>query len=126
MPEGLNQNARESEINNYTDGDLHLCTTAIEDSDGETELTTKSAKSISVSAADFTLTSDTVAGTSQLVNQADLEFGSTDIGVVEDVVLQHATELDKFIIGEDPDNPDLTGENYTILQGDFEYTLGGE
>ena len=93
--------------------------------DGETDVTDKSDAEVSVPEADFTITTpEDFSGVATLENDVELDFGTPEIGVVDDVVIQNDENGDLFVLGDEPNNPDLTGEQVTIPAGTTLYELG--
>ena len=93
--------------------------------DGETDVSDKSDAEVSVPEADFTITTPTdFSGVATLENDVELDFGTPEIGVVDDVVIQNDANGDLFVLGDEPNNPDLTGEQVTIPAGTTLYELG--
>jgi len=94
-------------------------------SDGSTEISNKSDAQVSVAAADLSISSPAdFSGVTTLSNDNELDFGSPNIGVVDDIVIQSDSNADRAIRANEPDNPDLTGENVTIPVGTTLYELG--
>lgn len=93
--------------------------------DTATEIGNKSDASVAVAEADFTITTPTdFSGSTTLENNNDLDFGTPDIGVVDDIVIQNDANGDLFVVGDEPNNPDLTGEQVTLPAGTILYELG--
>lgn len=106
-------------IHLYGGGDVSLY------EDTEAEITAKSDAEISVDEADFTITTPAdFSGEATLENNNDLEFGPLSIGVVDDVVIQNNVNGDLFISGDEPNNPELTGEDVTLAAGTTLYRFG--
>jgi len=93
--------------------------------DTATEVTNKSDAQVSVAEADFTInTPADFTGSATLSNDNELDFGTPSIGTVDDIVIQNDTNGDLFIVGDEPNNPDLTGEQVTLPAGTTLYELG--
>jgi hypothetical protein len=93
--------------------------------DGSTEITNKSEATVSVAEADFTITAAaSYSGTTTLENDNELDFGSQDIGIIDDVVIQNDANPNRAIRANEPNNPDTTGENVTIAAGTILYEIG--
>ena len=59
-----------------------------------------------------------------LSNDADVEFGPVDIAVVDDIVIQSVEDGNLFIVANEPNNPNLTGEEVTLPANTTLYELG--
>lgn len=94
-------------------------------SDTGTEVTNKSDTTVQVAEADWTITSPAdFSGTTDLSNDNELDFGTPSIGTVDQIVIQNDTNGDLWVVADEPNNPDLTGENVTISAGTTMYQLG--
>jgi len=130
---GLNQTAAQAAIDSVIAGgaDVRLMTTALSYSDTATELDSKEVSaadyaSVSVAEVDWNVTFDAPNGTATLTNASVVDFGQTtnDYGTVVDVAI-HAPTTDKFIRGNEPNDPTITaGEEVQFSAGDITYTLG--
>jgi hypothetical protein len=121
---GLNEKAATAAINNIISGgaDIHLLTQQGSYTDTSTEINNKSAVSVSVAEADFSVVSATdFTGTTKLELSSDVEFGSQNIGEVLDIAIVSG---DNIIIGNEINTPDLSGEEYIIRSGEVLYELG--
>lgn len=93
--------------------------------DGATELTAKSDASVSVAELDWTITPPAgFNGVATLANDAELDFGSPNIGVVSEIVIQNNTNGDLWLVADEPTDPNLTGEAVTIAAGTQMYEFG--
>ncbi len=93
--------------------------------DTATNVTNKSDATVQVAEADFTITTPTdFSGSAKLENDNQLSFGSPSIGTVDDIVIQNDANGDLFIVGDEPNNPDLTGEQVTLPANTTLYELG--
>lgn len=93
--------------------------------DGATEVGSKSDAEVSVAEEDFTITTPAdFSGVATLENDNELNFGTPEIGVVDDVVIQNDANDDLFVLGNEPNNPELTGEEVTLPAGTILYELG--
>lgn len=126
---GFNETAATEAVTNVISGGatVHLfgggSTAAY--SDTATEVTNKSDATVQVAEADFTITTPTdFSGSTTLENDNDLDFGSLSIGTVDDIVIQNDANGDIFVVGDEPNNPDLTGEDVTLPAGTTLYELG--
>ena len=126
---GFNETAAEEAITNVISGGatVHLLGDGdtAEYTDTETEIADKSDAEVSVEEEDFTITTpESFDGVATLSNDNDLEYGSQSIGVVDDLVIQNDADPDLFIRGDEPNNPDLTGEDVTLPAGTTLYEFG--
>lgn len=126
---GFNETAAEEAITNVISGGatVHLIGggDTVAYTDTATEISNKSDDSVSVAEADFTITTpDDFSGSATLENDNDLDFGTPAIGVVEDIVIQNDSDGDLFIVGDEPNDPDLTGEQVTLPAGTTLYEFG--
>lgn len=126
---GFNQTAAEEAITNVISGGatVHLFGGGDtgEYTDGGADIDTKSDAQVSVAEADFTITTpEDFSGNATLENDNELEFGTPDIGTVDDIVIQNDANGDLFVLGDEPNNPELTGEEVTIPAGTTLYNLG--
>jgi hypothetical protein len=93
--------------------------------DTGTEVSNKSDASVAVAEADFTITTPAdFSGVTTLENDNDLSYGALSIGVVDDIVIQNDANPDLFIRGDEPNNPELTGEEVTLPAGTVLYEFG--
>ena len=126
---GYNDSAAEAAILNLISGGatVHLLGDGdtADYTDGETEINDKSDAQVSVDEDDFTITTpssfDAVA---TLSNDNDLEYGALSIGTVDDIVIQNDDNPDQFIRGDEPNDPELTGEEVTLPAGTTLYEFG--
>jgi len=126
---GFNDTAAEEAITNVISGGatVHLYGggDTAEYTDGGNEVDAKSDAQVSVDEADFTITTpESFDAVTTLSNDNDLEYGDLSIGVVDDVVIQNDANPDIFIRGDEPNNPDLTGEDVTLPAGTTLYEFG--
>ena len=126
---GFNETAAEEAITNVISGGatVHLLGggDTAEYTDGETEIDAKSDAQVSVAEADFTITTPaSLDGVATLSNNNELDFGTPEIGTVDDVVIQNDANGDLFVVGDEPNNPDLTGEQVTLPSDTTLYELG--
>ena len=93
--------------------------------DGATEISTDSDAEVAVAEADWTISVPAdFSGTATLENDNELDFGSPSIGTVDQIVIQNDSNTDYFVLADEPNDPDLTGENVTIAAGTTMYELG--
>jgi hypothetical protein len=121
---GFNREAARAAINNIISGgvDIHLLSQQGNYTDGSTEINNKSEKSISVPESDLKITdASDLSGTTKLEAANDISFGETDVGTIVDVAIISGENV---IIGNEPNTPDLTGEEYLIEQGDVLHEIG--
>jgi len=122
---GFNQNGVEEAINNVImDGaDIHLLTTEAEFSDGETEILDKSdaVESVPESAFSIDFANDFTDSTEVELTE-DVEYGSLDIGTVYNVVV--LGDNGRAFVGLEENQPELTGEDFTIPSGETVYEIG--
>lgn len=126
---GYNDTAAEDAVRNVISGGatVHLLGDGdtAEYTDGETEINDKSDAQVSVDEADFTITTPTnFSGATTLENDNDLEYGALSIGTVDDIVIQNDANPDQFIRGDEPNDPELTGEEVTLPAGTVLYEFG--
>lgn len=133
---GFNESAAQAAIQNVIAGgaEIHLIgggdTMAYQDT--ATELDNKSAEGESGSQESETVAEDAFSietptdfsGTAILKNDNDVAFGTPAIGVVNDVVVANQSSRDLMIVGNEPNNPDLTGEEVTLPADTTLYELG--
>lgn len=94
-------------------------------SDGATEVSNKSDAQADIAAADMTVATPTdFSGTTTITVNVDVAFGPTDIGIIDDAVIQDQTNTDRWVSGNVPDNPDTTGEDVTLPSGTVVYEFG--
>ena len=126
---GFNETAATEAITNVISGGatVHLLGGGDvgEYTDGGGDIDTKSDAEVSVAEADFTITTpEDFDGVATLENDNELDFGTPEIGVVDDVVIQNDANADLFVVGDEPNNPELTGEQVTLPAGTTIYELG--
>lgn len=122
---GLNNSGAEAAIENVISNgaDVHLLTTEADITDTTTDLEDKSSAVESVAESVFTINSATsFSDTNSLEVTEDIEFGALDIGTVFNIAIVGSD--DNALIGVEETQPELTGENYTIPQGETVYELG--
>lgn len=94
-------------------------------SDTSTEISSKSDATVQVAEADWTITTPAdFSGTVTIENNNELNFGSLDIGVVDQVVIQNDVNADDFVLAQEPNDPNLTGESVSISAGTTIYEFG--
>ena len=128
MAEGLNENGRDSIVTDYQGGDIHLCSSTLNDSDGGTALSSASEVVESTADGDWSITVDNTAGTAKLELASDIDFGDPGDFVLEAIVLESSVDGDEFIFDNSPQgDTDLTGDGTYIQEaGSFTYDFGGE
>lgn len=128
MVEGLNANARSVLIGNYVGGEVHLIAKSNEmvDSDGATELSSKSQASTTTTSGDWTTTVDNNAGTTKLENSAEISFGNQSGFTHTQTVIQSTANADHFIVANEGSENVLEGDKFSYPTGKLYYTLGGE
>lgn len=122
---GLNNSGAEAAIQNVISNgaDVHLLTTEADITDTATDLEDKSSAVESVAESVFTINPATsFSDTNSLELTEDIEFGSLDIGTVFNIAIVGSD--DNALIGVEETQPELTGENYTIPQGETVYEVG--
>jgi len=91
----------------------------------DTDLSTYTTEQVSVTEANLSISTPAdFTGTADLSNDNQLDFGSVDIGVVDDVVIQNQNNNDLFVLADETNNPDTTGEQVTLPAGTTLYSLG--
>ena len=122
---GLNQAGVESAINNVIDGGatIHLLTSQAEFTDDATDLEGKSDAQETVDESDFTINfGASFSDTSEVELVNDVEFGPLDIGTVFNVAVIGSG--DNAFVGIEENEPELTGEDFTIPAGETVYEIG--
>jgi len=122
---GLNNSGAEAAIQNVISNgaDVHLLTEEADITDNASDLEDKSSAVESVDESAFTINSATsFSDTNSLEVTEDIEFGSLDIGTIFNIAIVGSD--DNALIGVEETQPELTGENYTISQGETVYELG--
>jgi hypothetical protein len=93
--------------------------------DGATEVSNKSDASVSLAQADTNVSAASgFAGVTTLENTVQLNFGSQSIGVVDQIVIQNDTNTDQLLLIDEPNDPDLTGEDVTLPANSTLYEFG--
>lgn len=128
MVEGQNQNSRADKASEFQGGTVHLLSTAIGDSDGDTELQTNSEASAATADGDWSITADNTAGTTVLENTSAIDFGQPSGFTVSQIVIQSTSTVDNLILDPSPSgDTDLSGDGtVTIEANQLSYTFGGE
>ena len=126
---GFGANSAEAAIQNIIESGatVHLLGGAetADYNDTAADIEDKSDAEISVEEGDFTITTpDDYSGVATLENDNDLEYGQLSIGVVDDIVIQNDVNGDLWIVGDEPVDPELTGEQVTLPAGTVLYELG--
>ena len=109
--------------------DVRLMAESVDYGDGPTELDSKELSgtgysSVNVSEADWSVSTDAATRTSTLTNDNEVDFGESDSdwGTVVEVVIDGGNG--DYIVADEPNDPELTGEEYSFPAGEIEYTLG--
>jgi len=126
MPEGANQSARNSYVNQFVGGTVHLLSSANAVADGDTTITSDA--STTTATADWAVTHDNANGTTKLENVNEISFGSPSGFVVDQIVIESPNDSTEFIIDNSPSgDTDLSGDGSTsIPAGNLSYTFGSE
>lgn len=94
-------------------------------SDTGADIDTKSDASVAVAEADWTITTPSdFNGVVELFNDNELNFGELSIGTVDDIVIQNDANGDLWLLADEPNNPELTGEEVSIAAGTTIYEFG--
>lgn len=94
-------------------------------SDTATEISNKSDASVNVARTALTVTTPAdFTGVTTLENDNVIDFGSQSIGTVDDIVIQSQSNTDRAIRADEPNNPDLTGEDVSIPANTVLYEFG--
>lgn len=126
---GFNNQASIEAINNIISGGatVHLIGggQSVNKSDTSTELSNKSDDTVDVAESNFSITTPSdFSGVTTLQNDNELDFGTPSIGVVDDLVIQNQSNGDLFVVGDEPNDPELTGEQVTLPPNTVLYELG--
>lgn len=124
---GANETLATEMINQLVSGGItiHLLTSAVNYSDGATALSSASSASADVAEADLTVTTPSDwSGETTITVDVDVEFGAQDIGIVEEHAIQSQSNTDRFILSDETNDPELTGEDYTLEAGHVIYNFG--
>lgn len=93
--------------------------------DGSTELSNKSDATATLAEADVSVsTPSSFSGVTTVTTQTDLSFGSLSIGTVDQIVVQNQTNGSRLVLTDEPNDPDLTGEDVTLPSGTTLYKFG--
>ena len=130
---GASQNLHEELIDSVI-GDgatVRLMNDPVAYSDGQTELDNKEVDAgtyqpVSVAESDWSVSFDASDRTVTLENSTEVDFGETDSdwGTVVEVVIDADDNSDNYILSNELNDPELTGENYSFPAGEIVYTLG--
>jgi hypothetical protein len=94
-------------------------------SDTSTELNSKSDATASLAESDVSIsTPSSFSGVTTATLTTDLSFGSLSIGTVDQIVIQNATNQSRLILADEPNDPNLTGEDVTLPSGTTLYRFG--
>ena len=126
---GANETAATQFINTLISGGVNVLLigggTSVSYTDAGTDISGYSTSSVSVGETALTISTPAdFTGTADLSNDNQLDFGSVDIGVVDDVVIQNQNTTDLFVLADETNNPDTTGEQVTLPAGTTLYSLG--
>ena len=124
---GFGEQAAQAAVENITDGGvtIHLCTQSVAYGDDSADIDSKSDAQEDVAEGDLTINAATGFDDAQTLElAADVAYGSLDIGTVEDVVIQNQADGDLWILADEENSPELTGEEYTIESGEILHELG--
>ncbi len=79
----------------------------------------------SVSEADLTISTPSgFGGTTDLIIDVQVTFNSVDIGTVSDVVIQNQSNNDRFVLANEVNNPDTSGQTVTLPSGTTLFSFG--
>jgi len=93
--------------------------------DTSTELNSKSDATASLAESDVSIsTPSSFSGVTTATLTTDLSFGSLSIGTVDQIVIQNATNQSRLILADEPNDPNLTGEDVTLPSGTTLYRFG--
>lgn len=130
---GGSQDFHNGAIEQVTSGGatVRLMAETVDYADTQTELDNKELSGTGYSAqtvaeADWNVSFDNATRTATLENADVVDFGetATDWGVVEEVVIDADDGSDIYLLADEPNKPDLTGEDYRFPIGEITYTLG--
>lgn len=93
--------------------------------DGATEVSNKSDASVNVAEADLTINAAAdFSGAATITVDIELDFGAQSIGIVDEIVIQNQTNTSMWVLANEPNDPNLTGEDTTIPAGTTLYEFG--
>jgi len=93
--------------------------------DGSTEVSNKSDASADVAEADVTINAaGGFGGTATLTNDNQVSFGSQSIGTVDEIVIQNQNNTDRWVVLDETNDPNLTGEDVNISANTTLYEFG--
>lgn len=57
-------------------------------------------------------------------NTSKVDFGESNVGTVVELVLDPEDGTGRYVVVDEPNDPQLTGETYSFPAGEIEYVLG--
>lgn len=124
---GFGETSAQSAIQNVTSGGVtvHLCSSAPSYSDGASGITSVSEASTNVAETDVTVNNATgFADTATLTNDNEISFGSQSVGTITHIVIQNQNDGATWILADETNDPDLTGEDVTLPADTTLYEFG--
>jgi hypothetical protein len=126
---GYNDSAAQAAVNTVFSGGatVHLLGggSTLNYTDTSTELNNKSDATASLAEGDVSIsTPSSFSGVSEASTSTQLDFGSPNIGTVDQIVIQNDANPDQMLLIDEPNDPDLTGENVTLPSGSTLYQFG--
>ena len=108
---------------------IHLLSSAVGYTDGDTEIQAASEASEAIAAADLTTNSATgFDDQATITNDVDVVFdvsGITESTTITHLALQDQTNVDRFLLSDETNNPDIGDlDTYTIDAGTELYEFG--
>ena len=108
---------------------IHLLSSAVGYTDGDTEIQAASEASEAIAAADLTTNSATgFDDQATITNDVDVVFdvsGITESTTITHLALQDQTNTDRFLLSDETNNPDIGDlDTYTIEAGTELYEFG--
>jgi hypothetical protein len=105
--------------------EVKLMGTEVSYGDGAGELDNKQiGPNASTADADWDVTYDASNRTVTVTNSVKVDFGSTNVGTVLQIVLDPEDGSEEYVVVDEPNDPQLTGEEYSYPAGEIEYVLG--
>jgi hypothetical protein len=105
--------------------EVKLMGTEVSYGDGAGELDNKQiGPNASTADADWDVTYDANNRTVTVTNSVEVDFGSTNVGTVLQIVLDPEDGSEEYVVVDEPNDPQLTGEEYSYPAGEIEYVLG--
>jgi hypothetical protein len=81
---------------------------------------------LSTDASDWNISYDSTTREVTVTNAVEMNYGETNVGTVNQLVADPEDGSEHYVVIDESNNPQLTGEKYSFPPGDIEYVLGAQ